>query len=81
MYVLYGDSGVFCSVQPPPIFVLYMLYVQYLAVAVPIRKEVVVAIALEGVVAALGVFNVYSDVVSYILAVAVAALEDELRRY
>ena len=54
---------------------------QYLAVAVSIRKEVVVAVASEGVVAALGVFNVYSDVVSHIVAIAIAALKDELRRY
>ena len=54
---------------------------QYLAVAVSIRKEVVVAVASEGVVAASGVFNIHSDVVSYIIAIAVAALKDELRRY
>ena len=54
---------------------------QYLAVAVSIRKEVVVAVASEGVVAASGVFDAYSTVVSHIVAIAVAALEDELRRY
>ena len=54
---------------------------QYLAVAVLIRKEVVVAVASEGVVAASGVFKVYSVVVPHIVAIAVAALKDEFRRY
>ena len=54
---------------------------QYLAVAIRIRKEVVVAVASEGVVTASGVFNVYSIVVSHIVAIVVAALEDELRWY
>ena len=54
---------------------------QYLAIAVRIRKEVVVAVASEGVVAASGVFKVHGVGVPNIVAIAVAALEDEFRRY
>ena len=54
---------------------------QYLAVAVLIRKEVIVAIALKGVVAALSVFKVYSVIVPHIVAIAIAALKDKFRRY
>ena len=47
MIVLCRDSAIYCSIQSALIFAQYIQYTQYLAIAVPIRKEVVVAVAFQ----------------------------------